>query len=191
MFQAVLHKWWRMVAKPPLNCNWNAERDVTARDCIKLLGPRAVPARSGPHGSRRLPFSGHPGKSLRAAGRDGSRSDPELDAALVTVATLHCPCHLDARLARQAVQPDPSPRGVEVGPVFAVHLDGGNGGGGRMTQDQHHLARRASRRQSYRGHEAAVLHVGYHLVTDWTEMGRGVSHRDPLPLLQPDRKSVV
>src|ERR1019366_5710704 len=106
MFQAVLHKWWRMLAKAASNCKWNAERGVTT-------------------------------------------------------AGLHCPCHLYPRLTRQAAEPDPSHRGVEVGPGFAVHLDGGNRGGGGMTQDQHHLTRGAPRWQGYPGLEAAMFHVGY------------------------------
>src|ERR1035441_6204904 len=41
------------------------------------------------------------------------------------------PSHLHTRLARQAAQPDPSLGSVEVTPVLAVDLDGGNRGGGR------------------------------------------------------------
>ena len=47
----------------------------------KFTGPRAVPARSGPHSTRSLWSSEHPGFSLRAASRDGSRSGREIDAA--------------------------------------------------------------------------------------------------------------
>jgi hypothetical protein len=49
--------------------------------CIKLTGPRAVPARSGHHGSRRFWYFEPLGMFLRAAGRDGSRSDPEFETA--------------------------------------------------------------------------------------------------------------
>ena len=61
--------------------------------CIKLIGPRAVPARSGHDGSLTFWFSAHPGVFLRAASRDGSRSDPELDAALGRGCAL-CACVL-------------------------------------------------------------------------------------------------
>src|ERR1035441_1943579 len=44
-------------------------------------GPRAVPARSGPDDSLASLFSGYSGEFLRAASRDGSRSDPESGAA--------------------------------------------------------------------------------------------------------------
>src|ERR1035438_9847788 len=52
-------------------------------------------------------------------------------------ANLARPSHLNPRLARQAPQPDPAPGGVEVSPLLAVPLDGGNRGGGRVAQDQH------------------------------------------------------
>jgi predicted Zn-dependent peptidase len=48
----------------------------------QLTGPRAVPARSGHEGSRTLWFSKHLGVFVRAASRDGSRSDPEPDATV-------------------------------------------------------------------------------------------------------------
>jgi len=47
--------------------------------CIKLAGPRAVPARSG---SRTIWCSERPAVFVRAASRDDSRPDPKLDAAL-------------------------------------------------------------------------------------------------------------
>ena len=47
--------------------------------CIKLTGPRAVPARSG---SRTFWCSERPAVFVRAASRDDSRPDPKLDAAL-------------------------------------------------------------------------------------------------------------
>src|ERR1035437_6515674 len=100
-------------------------------------------------------------------------------------ANLARPFHLNPRLARQAVQPDPAPGGVEVSPILAVYLDGGDRGGGRVAQNQHHLARRVSRWQGYRGHEAVVLNVRYQLIADRAKMGRGVSHRDSLSLLKP------
>jgi DNA-binding NarL/FixJ family response regulator len=50
--------------------------------CIKLPGPRTVPVRSGPDSSRNFQFFEYSGVFLRAAKRDGSRSDTELDAAL-------------------------------------------------------------------------------------------------------------
>jgi hypothetical protein len=56
--------------------------------CLKLPGPRAIPAWSAPEPAR------VPGKLQRrgnvgaAANRDGSRSDPELDAAVFTVLTV-------------------------------------------------------------------------------------------------------
>jgi hypothetical protein len=50
--------------------------------CSKLSGPRTVPVRSSPDGSRMFWFFEHPDVFLRAANRDGSRSDPELDALL-------------------------------------------------------------------------------------------------------------
>jgi hypothetical protein len=54
----------------------------TSQGYIKVPGARAVPARSGPHGSQTIWFFEHPDVFLRAASGDGSRSDPELDAAL-------------------------------------------------------------------------------------------------------------
>src|ERR1035438_3332227 len=53
-----------------------------SQGCIKLPGPRTVPVRSGSDGSRYFWCIEYPGLCLRAANRDGSRSDPELDAAL-------------------------------------------------------------------------------------------------------------
>src|ERR1039458_5931350 len=47
-----------------------------------IAGPRAVPARSGLQGSLTFGFSEDSRVWLRAASRDGSRSDPERDAAL-------------------------------------------------------------------------------------------------------------
>jgi len=47
-----------------------------------LRGPRAVPARSGSDGSQSSFHFGRLGASLGAAGRDGSRSGPELSAPL-------------------------------------------------------------------------------------------------------------
>src|ERR1035441_6184603 len=44
--------------------------------------PRTVPVRSGPGDSRVFWYCEHPGLFLRAANRDGSRSHPELDAAM-------------------------------------------------------------------------------------------------------------
>src|ERR1035437_8698739 len=52
------------------------------RGDIKFGGPRTVPVRSGPDGSRCFWCLEYPPPSLRAANRDGSRSDPNLDAAL-------------------------------------------------------------------------------------------------------------
>jgi hypothetical protein len=46
--------------------------------CIKLTGPRAVPARSGHDGSLIFWCFAHPGVFLCATSRDGSRSDPEM-----------------------------------------------------------------------------------------------------------------
>ena len=51
-----------------------AQKDLPTQGCVKLTGPRAVPARSGPHCSRTFRFSKPPGVVLRAASRDGSRS---------------------------------------------------------------------------------------------------------------------
>jgi hypothetical protein len=56
--------------------------------CLKLPGPRAIPVRSTEE------QAGMPGKPPRmgvfgaTANRDGSRSDPELDAAVFTVLTV-------------------------------------------------------------------------------------------------------
>ena len=50
--------------------------------CIKLPGPRTVPVRNGAGGFWTFRFSGHLGMCLRAASRDVSRSDAELDTAL-------------------------------------------------------------------------------------------------------------
>ena len=47
-----------------------------------LYGPRTVPVRSGHDGSRIPQSFEHTDLLLRAANRDGSRSDPELEAAL-------------------------------------------------------------------------------------------------------------
>jgi hypothetical protein len=53
-----------------------------SQGCLKLPGPRTVPVRSGSDGSRYFWCIEYPRLFLRAANRDGSRSDPELDAAL-------------------------------------------------------------------------------------------------------------
>jgi hypothetical protein len=55
-----------------------------SQGCIKLGGPRAVPARSGQDSTRTFSLPEPPGLFLCAASRDGSRSDPELAAVLVT-----------------------------------------------------------------------------------------------------------
>ena len=49
---------------------------------IMLHGPQTVPVRSGHDSSRTLQFFEHFELFLLAANRDGSRSDPELDAAV-------------------------------------------------------------------------------------------------------------
>jgi hypothetical protein len=53
-----------------------------SQDGIKLGGPRTVSVRSGSGDSRIFWYCEHPGLFLRAANRDGSRSDAELDAVL-------------------------------------------------------------------------------------------------------------
>lgn len=51
-----------------------AQEDSPTQGCIQLIGPRTVPARSGPHGSRTFWFSKPTSVVLCAASRDGSRS---------------------------------------------------------------------------------------------------------------------
>jgi hypothetical protein len=53
--------------------------------CDKFTGPRIVPVRSGPGDLGYFWFFEHPGLFLRAANRDGSRSDHELHTALTVV----------------------------------------------------------------------------------------------------------
>jgi hypothetical protein len=56
---------------------------LAPQGCIKLTGPQAVPARSA---QKHVWVRGKPecqGAVVTAASRDGSRSDPELDAALL------------------------------------------------------------------------------------------------------------
>src|ERR1035441_2470856 len=54
----------------------------TPQHALKPSEPRDVPARSSHDSPRTFWLSEHPGFILRAANRDGSRSDPELHAAL-------------------------------------------------------------------------------------------------------------
>ena len=52
------------------------------QDCVKRHGPRTVPVRSGHDGSLLPLVIKYPDLFLRGANRDGSRGDPQLDAAL-------------------------------------------------------------------------------------------------------------
>jgi hypothetical protein len=57
-------------------------RPPKCQGCIKLPGPRTVPARSAQKHASVLGKPERQGSVGAAASRDGSRSDPELDEAL-------------------------------------------------------------------------------------------------------------
>ena len=58
-----------------------AKASGARQGCVNLSGPRTVPVRSSLDGSRTFWSFEHPGLFLRAANRDGSRSDQTLAQA--------------------------------------------------------------------------------------------------------------